>query len=228
MRIHEIKNTNVRKQNGLPPSNLAERVRVRASNGNNIRASNYWRICTYNIQSIRNEKRLRRLNDFLIEHYIDVLAVQETNWDGSNFSNICTSHTWFGTIPTKKQSGVGFFVKTDILNSFKVEVKQVKSSKNIIFLLLRKPNRRTTCLMNVYGKSNPSTQESKEQWASYNTELQAALRDDTKNTDIIFMGDINARVGCAQNNVEENAIGRFGEPNGKRNLGGELSHRVFQ
>ena len=44
-----------------------------------------WKICTYNIQSLRNKTRLQRLSHFLVEQRIDVMAVQETNWDGDSF-----------------------------------------------------------------------------------------------------------------------------------------------
>ena len=44
--------------------------------------SAYCKICTYNIQTVRNNTRLKKLNNFLIDGKIDVLALQETNWAG--------------------------------------------------------------------------------------------------------------------------------------------------
>ena len=48
------------------------------------------------------------------------------------------------------------------------------------------------------------------------------------NTDVLFLGDINARVGKAENKVEEGIIGIYGEKNAKRNLGGKLAIEFLQ
>ena len=59
------------------------------SNGNKCSGQSYryWKIGTYNIQSVRNELRLKRLNAFLEEENIDCLALNETNWTGNDFSH---------------------------------------------------------------------------------------------------------------------------------------------
>ena len=82
--------------------------------------------------------------------------------------------------------------------------------------------------MNAYGKSNPSAAISRDQWASYTIDLQATLARTPPNTDVIFLGDINARVGKAECKIEERIIGRYGEKNTKRNLGGKLAIELLQ
>ena len=188
----------------------------------------YWKICTFNIQSVRDQKRLKRLVQFLLDNRIDVLAVQETNWKGEDFSHLLREYTWFGSKPTTKQSGVGFLIRTSLLEGVKVEFKIGKTSENAIFLVLSKPNSRSTCFMNVYGKSNADSATARDQWNAHTVDLQATLTKAPRDTDVVFLGDINARCGSAKNCTEERVIGRYGEPNTKRNLGGELAIQFFE
>ena len=207
---------------GIQPEPMHNLLPVPNNNEEEIQgspSSAYWKICTYNIQTVRNKTRLKRLNNFLIDEKIDILAVQETNWDGENFANTFPEYTWFGSRAKRKQSGVGFLIKTTLLEGLELETYNGKQSDDTYFLIIKKQNMRTTCLMNVYGKSNPSAAISRDQWASYTIDLQSTLARVPPNTDVIFLGDINARVGKAEHKIEERIIGRYGEKNEKRNLG---------
>jgi len=81
----------------------------------------YWKICTYNILSVKNAIRLTRLNSLLNENDIDCISLNETNWTGRDFSHYFSNYTWFGRKATRKQGGVGFLIKTCLIENIKVE-----------------------------------------------------------------------------------------------------------
>ena len=82
--------------------------------------------------------------------------------------------------------------------------------------------------MTVYGRSSPTADYAKEQWSSYTIDLQTVLSKAPNDTDVIFLGDTNARIGRAVSEIEEQTIGKYGEKNAKRNLGGTLAIQFLQ
>ena len=143
--------------------------------------------------------------------------------------NLGAEYTRFmGSKKHTEHAHVGFLINTTLLEGMELETHNGKHSEDTYFLIIKKQNMRTTCLMNVYGKSNPSAAISRDQWASYTIDLQATLAKTPPNTDVIFLGDINARVGKAESKIEERIIGRYGEKNAKRNLGGKLAIEFLQ
>ena len=68
----------------------------------------------------------------------------------------------------------------------------------------------------------------RDQWSSYTIDLHEVLAKKAQTTDVVFLGDINARIGRASNSDEEKFIGKYGEENQKRNLGGSLAIDFFR
>ena len=60
----------------------------------------------------------------------------------------------------------------------------------------------------------------------YSTDLQYAKERAPENTDIVFMGDINARLGSAQTAEEEQTLGKYGEKK-KRDKHGENAYHFL-
>ena len=188
----------------------------------------YWKVGTYNIQSIKNVTRLNRLNSFLNDEDIDCLALNETNWSGVDFSHHFQNYTWFGRKANRKQGGVGFLIKTCLIENVKVDTFNGKHSSDSYFMILKPQNARSTCFMTVYGQSSPTVEESLQQWNGFSLDLQGALSTAPPSTDTVFMGDINARVGRARDDAEASFIGKYGEPNDKRNAGGNHAIEFLQ
>ena len=93
-----------------------------------------------------------------------------------------------------------------------------------MFLLIKqKAPYRSTLFMVVYGKSNPSAEESIQQWNAYSADIQSARSKAPQSTDTIFMGDINARIGKADSDYGEEVIGKYGEPSSKRKTSGKAA-----
>ena len=64
--------------------------------------------------------------------------------------------------------------------------------------------------------------------SSYTVDIQSTLARTPLNTDVIFLGDMSVRRGKAECKIEEGIIGRYGEKNEKRNLGGKLAIDFLQ
>lgn len=91
---------------------------------------------------------------------------------------------------------------------------------NSLFLHIASESARGTLFSLVYGKSNPSAAQIDKQWTAYELDMRRLLAK-LPNTDVIFMGDINARVGCPRTDTESETLGRYGEA--VRNASGEAA-----
>ena len=189
----------------------------------------YWRVATYNIQSVNDTTRMKRLASFIETEHIDLIALQETNFrSDTSLSHVFKNHSWYGSPARRKQSGVGFLIRTSLLENLSVTSKSGHADFDSHLLTISNKSGRNTCFMAVYGKSNANKETALRQWNSYSNDLQNALRSDPNKTDVVFLGDVNARVGRADCRAEEEIIGRYGEPNNKRNTSGKFALQFMQ
>lgn len=176
-------------------------------------------ICCWNINSTRG--KTREIREFLIRSKIDVLGLVETSGNSDCLKDQVPGFAWFGRSKSRRAGGVGFLVNESILTHCRVETHNGKTA-DTIFLRVTPENSRSTLLMLVYGKASASQEESRKQWSSYETDLRAQLKQCPEDTDTVFFGDINVRMGHAENEEEEHHISLAGEstrnPSGREAL----------
>ena len=106
--------------------------------------------------------------------------------------------------------GVGSLVDTSVLAEAKLETADGKTP-DALFLRITPENNRTTLCMLVYGITAPSKLINKAQWHRYRQDLRYELKYCPADTGVIFLGDINARMGKTQNPTELEHISAKGE-----------------
>ena len=165
-------------------------------------------VCCWNINTTRGKSA--ELREFISRNEIDVLGLVETNGSSDCLNDQVPGFIWFGRAKSRRAGGVGFLVKESILSHCRVEFHNGKSA-DTIFLLITPENSRSTLFMLVYGKASATPDESVKQWSGYERDLRARLKLCPDDTDTVFLGDINARMGRAQNDEEAHHISKCGE-----------------
>jgi len=168
----------------------------------------YSRIATWNIQTFNG--KFSALRSFLTTNNIHILGMTETKEKNQNVDSQFSDYQWFGRKSVGNKGGVGFLVHHSVLLQREFKIFNGKGSDSI-YLYLKSGSGRHTLLGLVYGKSKPSREDSSTQFKNYWNDLKRIQRKLPKNLDIIFMGDINARVGNPQNDHERAFLGRYGE-----------------
>lgn len=171
-------------------------------------------VCTWNVNTIN--KKTRDILEFASERDIGVLGLVETRCK-DDLSGEFPGWTWFGRQQTKTAKGVGFLVNASILADSKVDV-QNGQTQDTLSLLVSPRGSRSTLFMLVYGKQNADAETSKKQWTGYRRDLRRFLRRSPTDTDVVFLGDINARMGRAR--TEEEALYLSATAESKRNVAG--------
>ncbi|GMU74482.1 MAG: hypothetical protein AMXMBFR44_6790, partial [Candidatus Campbellbacteria bacterium] len=166
------------------------------------------RVCCWNINTLNGKEKL--VHEYAKKNCIHILGLGETKRQDRSYGLASRDFTWFGRAATKKAGGVGFLVDTSVLADAKIETADGKTP-DTLFLRITPENSRTTLFMLVYGITAPSKLISKAQWDGYRQDLRRELKSSPADTDVIFLGDINARMGKAQNPNELEHISAKGE-----------------
>jgi len=174
------------------------------------------RVCCWNVNTTKGKET--SIQDFLQQNSIHILGVTETSGDADCLTAAVVGYTWFGRAKSRHAGGVGFLVETRLLTDTRVETNKGKTP-DTLFLKLTPENSRTTVFMLVYGKAAAGREISRKQWEGYQSDLRRELRRSPRDADVVFLGDINARVGRATTPVEEESISTQGEQ--VRNTSGE-------
>ena len=180
-------------------------------------------VCCWNINTTRGKSR--EIREFLSRNNIDVLGLVETSGDSDCLNDQVPGFTWFGRAKTRRAGGVGFLVNETILDHCRVKTHNGRTA-DTIFLHICPENSRSTLFMLVYGKAAASREESLRQWSGYERDLRAQLKLCQDDTDVVFLGDINARMGRAVNAEESQHISTCGET--IRNISGEEALSFLQ
>jgi len=169
---------------------------------------NEVRVCCWNINTARN--KADEIRSFTTRNDVQVLGLVETGGDAECLKAKIPGFVWFGRAKTRRAGGVGFLVDESIITSSIVHTTKGRAP-DTMFLRVTPENSRSTLFMLVYGKAAPSKDESKKQWESYAADYRRQLKKCPDDTDVVFLGDINARMGKARNEAEEGHISSSGE-----------------
>jgi len=90
----------------------------------------YWNISTLNVQSVRHVTRMRRLNTFLKKECVDLIGLTETNWKGFDLARYFPEYTWYGRKASRKSGGVGFLVRTQLLEGAQISDFKERASND--------------------------------------------------------------------------------------------------
>ena len=139
---------------------------------------------------------------YLDRHSIHIMCITETNWSGelavdSNFPN----HHWFGRTKPRhlpRHGGVGFLIHYSLLVNNSITVIN-GTDENSIFIHIHSQHKRDTLLALVYGRASGTTVEYSAQCEQYADDLDSIRMRFHRPYDIIFMGDINARLYTPMN-----------------------------
>ena len=165
-------------------------------------------VCCWNINTLNGKEAL--ILQYVRKHSIHILAVGETKCKDRMFNHSLSDHTWYGRPACRTAGGVGFLVENSVVSGSKVACSDGKT-QDTLFLRITPQRSRTTLYMLVYGIASPTKPVSKHQWESYRRDLRRELKKCPPDTDVVFLGDINARMGRAQNEVELEHISSLGE-----------------
>ena len=149
-----------------------------------------WNVRTTNDSdsSTRPERATAIICKELEKASIDICALSEVRRPGTG-NLVEKSHTIFWSGGDKKQAGVGFAIRNELLNQY--DLNPTPRNDRISTLRIKLKENSHILLVSVYGPTMQRTQEEKEQFY----EQLGDVLDDARNDSIIVLGDLNARVG---------------------------------
>ena len=116
------------------------------------------------------------------------------------------SHTIFWSGSDKKEAGVGFAIRNDLLNQSDLNPIPINDRISTLRVMLKNDDYLT--LISVYGPTMQRTQEEKEQFYEQLGDCLEGARNDR----IVVFGDLNARVGKDWSSWPS-VIGKYGVGN---------------
>ena len=164
----------------------------------------------------RPERRTALLDRELERYNVDIAALSETRLpDAGETPESTYTFFWSGKPEAdKRESGVGFAVKSKLVPCLKDKPKAINDRLMTVRLTLHQ--QRCATLISVYAPTLQHTDESKEKFYS---ELRSVIDSVPSQDKLIILGDFNARVG-ADWTAWEGVLGRHGV--GKCNDNGQL------
>jgi len=166
------------------------------------------KVCCWNINTAR--RKADEIKSFIRRNDVQILGLVETGGDAECLKAKIPGFVWFGRAKSRRAGGVGFLVDESIITSSRVQTTKGRAP-DTLFLLVTPQNSRSTLFMLVYGKAAPNKAESNKQWESYVADYRRQLKKCPDDTDVVFLGDINARMGQARNEAEAEHISSRGE-----------------
>ena len=174
------------------------------------------RIGTWNVQTLRNDRKVQDLVDDIQNKRLSITAIQETHYKGTGTEILTTStgkkYTFYYSGDENSRGGVGFIVQEGL----KVEYKPLSDRTSKIDALLG-DGRKLTVLC-TYAPTNPQCEKNPTLRDQYYEELDSIIATIPSRSVLVIAGDFNAKTGSGHRQYPEN-IGKFGK--GHMNENGE-------
>ena len=166
----------------------------------------------WNVRTMMTTGKTVQISREMKRYHIDVLGLSEIRWTGTGRMKLADENLLlFAGEENDDQKGVGIMISKDTQKSL-MEWNPISS--RIITARFYSRFRRTT-IIQTYAPTNEAAEEDKDEFYH---QLQTTLDRCNKNDIIIIMGDLNAKVGNDNANIEQ-VMGKQGT--GTRNENGE-------
>ena len=158
----------------------------------------------WNVRTLYQTGKLAQATNELNQYNLDLMGMAEVRWTGSGKHKLATGETiiWSGRQDDNHHEGVAVLLRKTIANTL-LQWKPV--SERLLYVRFHSKFTKLSVLVG-YAPTNDSEEEGKD---DFYDSLQAMLEEIPAHDMIIFMGDLNARVG-SNNKGRERVMGQQG------------------
>lgn len=170
--------------------------------------NNNIRIGTWNVRTLRDEAKKFQLADDLDHHNCDILAVQETRYQGTGVETLTSqkgeNYTLYFTGDDTRSGGVGIIVKSTTKAEF------TRINDRICRANIKLKNNRVLVVLSTYAPTQPRCEKNPSLRESFYTDLDEIIKTVSKRSILVVAGDFNAKTGDGYNKYPNN-MGKFGK-----------------
>ncbi|XP_022161478.1 uncharacterized protein LOC111027411 [Myzus persicae] len=158
-----------------------------------------FRIGTWNVRTLYKAGALNTLINTIDRYKANIVALQETRWQGEGCIATCNMTLFYGGVTTNRhENGVGFLVH----NSLIPWVKQFKAINDRICYIRINMNHRDMIIICAYAPTKSGNKEVKD---AFYEELEQVYDTIPSHCIKVLLGDMNAQVG--KENTYKTTIG---------------------
>ncbi|KAE9542653.1 hypothetical protein AGLY_002564 [Aphis glycines] len=158
-----------------------------------------FRIGTWNVRTLYKAGALNTLINTIDRYKANIVALQETRWQGEGCIATCNMTLFYGGVTTNRhENGVGFLVH----NSLIPWVKQFKAINDRICYIRINMNHRDMIIICAYAPTESGNKEVKD---AFYEELEQVYDTIPSHCIKVLLGDMNAQVG--KENTYKTTIG---------------------